>query len=256
MPKIRRRQRRGPLPFRYVLLLTVVFFIFSTMLSIWVINRGIEPTLMNYAESQTNRIATLVINKAINKKLADDLDTKGLIEIDRDSKGETGIYSINESVSNRVWAEVTRLLEENLKAAEKGHLDSIELPADVELEQDKKMKSEGIIYRVPLGRATDNALLGNLGPMIPVKFHVIGDARTDIQRRIKEFGINNALFEVYIHVKVNVQVIIPFATKETTITTDIPLATALLKGDVPDYYNNGRGEGTSIQIPSSSKSDK
>ncbi|MCG3057053.1 hypothetical protein KZ287_33340, partial [Escherichia coli] len=71
--------KKGPIPFRYVVLLTIVFFLLSTGAGIWLINRGIEPTLMKYAEAQTKEIATLVINKAVNKQVVDQLDVNDII---------------------------------------------------------------------------------------------------------------------------------------------------------------------------------
>ena len=66
MVKLRRKlTRKGPLPFRYVLLLTFLFFMLSTGVGLWLINREIEPTLMKYAEAQTKEIATLV-NSELN----------------------------------------------------------------------------------------------------------------------------------------------------------------------------------------------
>ncbi|MGX1725054.1 sporulation protein YunB, partial [Bacillus haynesii] len=35
--------KRGPLPFRYVMLLSFVFFIFSTAISLLIINSSIKP---------------------------------------------------------------------------------------------------------------------------------------------------------------------------------------------------------------------
>ena len=45
-------------------------------------------------------------------------------------------------------------------------------------------------FLVPLGRVTDNALLGNLGPSVPIEFLVIGDVESDIKTKVVEFGIN------------------------------------------------------------------
>ena len=64
-----------------------------------------------------------------------------------------------------------------------------------------------------LGRRQEFRYLGNLGPKIPIRFHVIGDVQANVVASIEEFGINNAYIEVNILLKVNVQIIVPLATK-------------------------------------------
>ncbi|TYR78680.1 sporulation protein YunB [Priestia megaterium] len=240
MIKVRRRfRKKGPVPFRYVFLLTLVFFLFSTATGIWLINRGIEPTLMKYAEAQTKEIATLVINKAVNKQVVDQLDMNDIIKTETTPNGQ--VAKIDTAVVNRIRAQTTSLVQANLREAEKGNLDSLEIPTDINIETDKKLRQQGIVYQVPLGQATNNALLGNLGPLIPVKFHAIGDVQSDVVRKIEEYGINGAFLEIFIEVQVNVQVIIPFATKETTVKANIPVGMAMIPGSVPDYFNGGGG---------------
>lgn len=244
-------RRKGPLPFRYVFLLTFVFFCFSTAAGLWIINNGIEPTLMRYAETQTRKIATMVINKAVDKKIASDMNLNKIIQLVPDSSGSS-ISAINfdTEIINRVKAETTTLVQINLKEAESGNLSVLDPLKEVEVETDKDKKSEGIAYYFPLGQATNNALLGNLGPRIPVRFNAIGDVRSDVESRVEEHGINNAWIKVYIHVEVNVQIIIPFATKITKVEESIPVAMQFIPGKVPQYFNGGEKASPSLQLPS------
>ncbi|WP_144646018.1 sporulation protein YunB [Priestia megaterium] len=247
MVKLRRKlTRKGPLPFRYVLLLTFLFFMLFTGVGLWLINRGIEPTLMKYAEAQTKEIATLVINKAVNKQVLDQLDVD-VIKVESTPNGQ--VAKIDTALVNRVRAQTTSFVQANLKEAEKGNLDALELPTDIRIEKSEKLRNQGIVYQVPLGQATNNALLGNLGPLIPVKFHAIGDVQTDVVRKIEEYGINNAFLEVSIKVKVNMQIIIPFATKKTTVTATIPVGGTVIPGNVPDYFNGGNSSSPAIELP-------
>ncbi|MFK2826492.1 sporulation protein YunB [Bacillus sp. B190/17] len=241
------RSKRGPLPLRYVFLITLVLFTFSTAASLFIINKNVKPTLIGYAHAETKKIAAMVINKAINKKVASVMDINDIIEADPNNPSTT---KLNAKIINRVMAETTNLVQLNLKEAEKGNLQALELWSDVEIETEEEEKAEGIVYYVPLGQVTNNALLGNLGPKIPVRFHAIGEVTSNIKSNIKPYGINNAYVEVFIEVKVNVQIIVPFATEMTTVTQDIPVAMGMIHGDVPDFYNSGGGMSPSIEWPS------
>ncbi|WP_249664365.1 sporulation protein YunB, partial [Lysinibacillus sp. D4B1_S16] len=75
-------------------------------------------------------------------------------------------------------------------------------------------------------------------PKIPIRFHVIGNVHSNVTSSIQEFGINSAYVEVGIHLEVNVQIIVPLASKSSTVAQDIPGAMWLTRGPVPDSYTN------------------
>jgi sporulation protein YunB len=244
-----RRSRRGPLPFRYVLLLSFVFFLLSTAFGIWVVNKGIEPTLMQIAESETRNIAAIVINKAITKRTTNIGEDDKVIEFIPSTNGKASNATLNTDLINRVLAETTTQIQKNLRTAKSGDLASLEQLTDMEIETDEEKASDGIVWYVPLGQATQIALLGNLGPKIPVKFTAIGDVRPDVKIESKPMGINNTWVDVFIHIEVSVQIITPFATEITKIEQSIPVGNSLIHGDVPQFYNGGSSTSPSIQLP-------
>jgi sporulation protein YunB len=247
---LRLRRKKGPLPFKYVLLLTILFFILSTVGGLWLIDKKIEPTLMRYAESQTTKIATLVINKAINEQVVSGMNTTDLIEYVPISEGKRTVIQYNAEVLNKIKAETVSLVQANINEAEKGNVESLESLADVEFDSEAVESEEGLVYYIPLGQATNNVLLANQGPNIPVRFTAIGDVVTDVVWEQKPLGINNTWIEASIRVIVNVQIIIPFATKVATIQEDIPIGTFLHEGEVPQFFNNGGGGAPAIELPS------
>ncbi len=251
MAKFRRRMvKKGPLPLRYVLLLTLVFFLFSTAMGIWIINKGIEPTLMRYAETETRKIASLVINKAINKKTVD-IGLNDVISLEPGSNGAPPSANLKTEEVNRKLSEITSQIQKNLTSAEKGDLASLEQLTDVVIETQNTGNSKGIVYYVPIGQATNIALLGNLGPKIPVQFNAIGDVRPDVKIDPRPIGINNTWIDVSIHIEVSVQIITPFATKITKLDQSIPVGGRLIQGNVPQYYNGGSSSPPSLQLPKS-----
>jgi len=247
LAKFRRRRQRGPLPFKYVLLLTFVFFLLSTAVGLWVVNKGIEPTLMRIATTETRNIASLVINRAITKRTTNVGDTNDVIKIVPGSNGKGQNAQLNTNLINRVLAETTAQIQKNLKTAKNGDIASLE--TDVEIETENTDKEDGITWYIPLGQATNISLLGNLGPKIPVKFTAIGEVEPDVHISTKEMGINNTWMEVSVDIQVSVQIITPFATDITKLKQSIPVGGTLVEGEVPQFYNNGSGITPSIQVP-------
>ena len=82
----------------------------------------------------------------------------------------------------------------------------------------------------------NNSLLSNLGPKIPVKINLNGDVITDIKTEVQSYGINNALIKVNANIKVYMQVIIPFKTREIVVEANVPIVMKLVEGNVPSYY--------------------
>ncbi|WP_456277800.1 sporulation protein YunB [Bacillus sp. AK128] len=240
--------RKGPLPFRYVFLLTFVMFMFSTAVGIIILNKGIEPALREYAEVETREIATLAINKAVNQKVVEGIDVKELWITKENQNGDITMVTLNTSMVNRIISETTNLVQQNLELAEQGKLKELGILSDIEIQENEEALANGIIREIPVGLATNIAILGNLGPKIPVKFTTVGETSTNFIDKVQEFGINNSQVDVSLEVVVNVQVIVPFATEVHELRNIIPIGSYVLPGKVPEFFNGAGGEGVSPSI--------
>lgn len=238
--------RRGPLPFRYVFLLSFVFFLISTAAGLWIVNKSIEPTLMRYAEFQTKKIASEVINSAIKKETT---NIDEIIDVTPGGNGKVSAVKLKTEVVSRLLANTVQQIQKNIQSAEKGELTSLEEVTNVEFKKERDKNENGIVWYIPLGQATNSALFGNLGPKIPIRFNAVGDVQPDVKMNAKPMGINNTWIEVSLHLNVTVQIITPFAAKMTNLEQTIPLGAGLIPGDVPQYFNGGGGANPAIQLP-------
>lgn len=227
----RSRPRKGPLPFRYVLLLSFLIFVILTVQGLWIIEKGIRPTLVHIATTETRVIATKAINDAVSKKIASDLNQEELFIRDADNT-----IQFNTQMYNRILSEATNRVQRHLKAVEQGEA------FDVSFDNEEAVTSDGgIIYTIPLGQATNNALLAHLGPQVPVRFSAIGDVKTDLNLKTFNTGINNTTMSVNFDVVVDVKIVIPFATNTEAIKTTIPVGLINIQGEVPEYYGGNSG---------------
>lgn len=240
-----RKFRRGPLPFRQVMLISFIFFILSTMTGLWIVNQGIKPVLISYADSQTKRIAPLVIDKAIKDVVPNTKDIREITEMVPDGNGGSSVQ-FKADIINSLQAEISRAIQANLRQAEAGNLAYLQEETGMEFNSEE---NEGISYSFPLGQATNNALLANLGPKIPIKFTAIGEVHSSVDTKVEQYPINNMFVEVSINVEVTVQMIIPFGSEQSQISQQVPVAIGLYPGDVPQFYNNGGTSDPSIQFP-------
>lgn len=94
----------------------------------------------------------------------------------------------------------------------------------------------GVIYKVPLGYLMHVPFLVNRGPMIPIRMRLLGDVMGTMKSKVTPYGINNALLEVSIELKVRVQVMSFLDQQEIEVLQEIPLALEVFEGEVPHYF--------------------
>ncbi|MDG5788910.1 sporulation protein YunB [Evansella sp. AB-P1] len=252
------KRRKGPLPFRYVILISFLIFCILTVQGLIIIEKGIRPTLVDIARTQTQKVATLAINDAMSKKVLEDINTDEILDFQMDNNGRIQSISWNTPIYYELQYATVRRVQTYLNNIEHGIVNDSSLPTEVEIERDGATFSEdGIIHMIPLGQATNNALLAHLGPRIPVRFSAIGDVKADLSSKVVELGINNTYLEISLDIEVDVRIVIPFSTDLQVVKTSIPVANFFHTGEVPDFYSSG-GDGISpaiIQPPSNSDED-
>lgn len=228
----------------------IASFVVAVLLFLYILNARLMPTYLDYAEVQTFKIASHVVSKAINARTSRVLDINEIIE-DLPSESDYMLTTrFNTEIINQVRAETVTLVKEHLELAEQGDLSQLPDLDNVEYDVSEIQDGDGIVFFVPLAQALNLPLLGNLGPRVPIRFHIIGNVASDVTKSIEEFGINNAMVEVNIDLKVNVQIIIPFASKQTTVEQSIPVAIGLVRSQVPNIYTDGEGAvQPSIEVP-------
>nr|WP_106784879.1 sporulation protein YunB [Lysinibacillus timonensis] len=228
----------------------LISFIACVILFLLFINDRLLPTYLEYAEVQTYKIASHVVSRAISAKVDNVMDVNEIIENVPTNSNEMVTSKFDTEIINKVRAEIVALVKQNLQEAEEGDLTQLPDLENVEYDVGSMEAGDGIVFFVPLGQALNLPILGNLGPKIPIRFHIIGNVSSDVVTKIDEFGINNAKVEVGIHIIVNVQIIVPFSSKTATVEQYIPVAIGLVQSPVPHIWSNG-GDGAqpSIEVP-------
>lgn len=203
------------------------------------ISLKVNPVLLDYAQMEARKIASIIINDAVNQKITNDIDIEELFIITRDTNNEVKTIDFNPIIVNQILTETTILVQSNLRYLEQGKVDMLNLTNNALIDYNQDKLKQGIIYEIPSGVIFGNSFLANIGPKIPVKFSLVGDIVGYINTNVTDYGINNALIEVNIVLELSEQVILPFVSEKITIDTTIPVALKLIQGSVPNYYLNG-----------------
>lgn len=203
---------------------------------------------MQFAKIDTEKMAVAIMSNSINDDILNTLSREDIFNITKNNDGEVSSVDFNPVVVNKVLLMTSSAVSNNLKNIEKGNIKNLTFlnTDDYNL---KKLKN-GVISEIPMGIITNNALLSNLGPKIPVKINLIGNVISNVNAKVKNYGINSAIVEIYAHVEVTEEVVIPFSTQQIKVENDIPIAIKIIQGKVPNYYNNAlEKNSSSLSIP-------
>ena len=194
---------------------------------------------MLYAEAEVKRLATLVINKSIDKQLSMGMDVDSMFEIVRNNDGEIEMIDFNTVNVTKILSSMTELIESNLMAMVNGEIDSMDIDLSGVSDMDYEKIGSGVIFEATMGSITGSSLINNIGPKVPVKLNLMGDVVCNVETSVKEYGINNALIEVGIKVSVDTMVNTPFVSDVVNVETVIPVSMKVISGSIPSYYFDG-----------------
>ena len=104
------------------------------------------------------------------------------------------------------------------------------------IESLKKENSKSKILTVPFFIASDNIIISSLGPKIKFKYEIIDNVKGKIKTKVTDFGVNNALVEMYFELEIGYLVVIPMNKKESVLKTEILISSKIINGKVPTFY--------------------
>lgn len=100
----------------------------------------------------------------------------------------------------------------------------------------KKDNFKSKILTVPFFIASDNIIISSLGPKIKFKYEIIDNVKGKIKTKVTDFGVNNALVEMYFELEIGYLVVIPMNKKESVLKTEILISSKIINGKVPTFY--------------------
>lgn len=110
----------------------------------------------------------------------------------------------------------------------------------------KKDNSKSKILTVPFFIASDNIIISSLGPKVKFKYEIMNNVKGKIKTKVTDFGVNNALVEMYFELEIGYLVVIPMNKKESVLKTEILISSKVINGKVPTFYGKNIFKESSI----------
>lgn len=214
------------------LLITFILLIIFTFIILVFLSNKVMPFYMNYSEAEMKRVVTTVINKSVTEEVTNQLEVDSLFVLKKENDNII-IVDFDPVIVNRVMSKISDVVYNNLKLISKKD----------KLTLEKYNLDESYFY-IPSGIIFNTTMLNNIGPRIPINLEIISSVNPNLKTEVTEYGINNSLIEVYIHVIVDVKMILPMYSNTMQIVVVVPLAVKLIQGEVPKYYQRGYASST------------
>ena len=210
------------------LLVIIVPVILLSFLFIHYYNKRISNKIISIAQIKINEYSNDIIMDSFNKQILDEHEINNIIKISKNKSDEIIAVDFDLKKAYLVSMNVSKNIRDSLNNLEKQNLKEEFLDY---------YQKDGFVLLLPIGLASKNIYFSNLGPRIPVRIKFVGNLTTGLQTKIKEYGVNNSLIEVYLKVSLNEEIIVPYSSKKINNSCEILLSSQVIEGIVPSIYN-------------------
>ena len=226
------------------ILLGVLFLVFFlTFILFKIYSDNISPKIIEIANLKLKRFTESFLSNNIGYDILNSDVIDDILVVNKNSDGEILYVDYDLDQAYQALDVVTTTLNDLLIDLEDGLITN-------NTDSDIFSSKYGLVMKLPLLGGANSAFLANLGPKIYFKINFVGSLLTNIKSKIVNYGMNNALVELYVTIKISEEIIAPFVNGEQLIEYDVLIASKVINGRVPEFYGGTiLGESNLLSIP-------
>lgn len=200
---------------------------------LWLLETKLQPTLIHIAQTQVKRIAADAVTEAAREQVSMGGELNDIMMVERDGDNAISFVQIDQQVQAKVYERTRTSLQKVIH----------------------QLENESI--GITLGQALQSNVLAQYGPQIPVEMWPKGSPHVNLRPHMEAAGVNNVMVTLMMEIHIEMGVVVPFTTETIDVDTEIPIAQALVVGEVPQfYYYNDMGGGIQKGTPGQGQSQK
>lgn len=225
---------------KVLLLIGALVFFFTTIL-FKTYSNNINGSLINFAKIKINEIMQKFLSESIGYDLLKKEDMDEILVITKNKDGEILYVDYDLDKSYKLLDKVTKKINEDVTNLENRGINN----------KNVINSKNGFALVVPLFLSSNNALVASFGPKIYVPINFVGAILTNIKSKVTNYGMNNALVELYITIKLTTNIVTPMDSSSEIIDYDVLIASKIINGRVPEVYGgliSSQSEEKSIPI--------
>ena len=190
-----------------LLMLTTCGFIFT--------ENTMKHTLSTTAELKSKEIIEQVVNSAVyDLTHTEDGSELEIIYTDEDQEGQLQMVTLNTPLLNKIGTEIAKRVNDDIYYNETEQI------------------------RLSLGSLLCSKLLSQTGPYFTFDIVPVAVINIGYNTEFESAGINQSKYKVYLHVKTETRLLVPFMSEKFTTENTVLIAEAVIVGDVPQTYAN------------------
>ncbi len=211
-------------------IIIIMLIIINTIMILNYFKNNISYKLIDISKNTIEVYNNYLIMNFISNDILSKSDLNNIIKLNKNNKDE--IISIEYDTKKSY--ELLKIVTDELY-----QIISNTTYKDI-LDYDFDIKDDLIIY-YPIMLSSNNILLNNLGPKIPVKIKFLSSLLTNLNTKVTSYGLNNVLVEIYINIDITDDIVIPFTSDKINKNYNVLLASKVIMGTIPSFL------GTSIE---------
>mgnify|MGYP004498745125 FL=1 len=221
MFKIRKKVKKTKVG---VIILTLVLFFTSLFYQLYGVYS--KDTILDVAKIKLNDFMKVFLSSNVGYDLIKDEGIENVLVINKNKDNEILYVNYDLDIAYKLLDVITKELENNIQELKTGNVN------DTSLYQN----NEVLMLKLPFFIGSKNPLLVSLGPKIYVPLNFSGAILTNLKTEIKDYGLNNALVEMYVTIKINIDILYPYNKSKEEINYDVLIASSIINGRIPSFY--------------------
>jgi sporulation protein YunB len=190
------------------------FFIIILLFIILYIKHLLIPVVVENTKKQIQTFATKSINIAVAETMNQNFSYGELINVVKDNSNNVSYIEANSVRINLLSKSMSKVVMSNF------------------LELAKRP------IKISLGSFSGISILAGYGPKIAYQVNPYGEVFCFFSSKFDSAGINQTYHKLYLNVKINVYVVLPFDSLSMNSESQVLLSETLIVGRIPEVYLN------------------
>ena len=207
-----------------ILIFLFTFFLLSNFV------QQMDHSLIQISTNEISRVTYRFITDELNGSVFNETNLDHILILEQNQQGEILYVDFNLDQAYQVLDQVSSILTHSFDQLESGNV-SVQY-----LDSDLSHELGSMVLSIPIGNSFKHMYFYNFGPRIPVRINFVGSVLTNLKTKVTDYGLNNALVELFVYIEFKTQILTPFDVEEITLKYDAVIASMMIEGEVPSFY--------------------
>ena len=213
-----------------IVLFTIIFVLLFTIFLLSKFVNHLDHSLVQISTNEITRVTYEFITEKLDRHVFTGTNLEDILIIQKNNQDEILYVDFDLDQAYLILDQVSTILNESFKDLESGNVSVAYLDSDLSHELGS------MVLSIPIGNTFQNMYFCNFGPRVPVRISFIGAVLANLKTKVTDYGLNNALVELFVYIEFKTQIMSPFEIEEVTLQYDAVIASMMIEGEVPNFY--------------------